>query len=203
MAPTPSFAPDLDAWDPWRPDQVAAALAGIPVSWAVAGGWAIDLYLGKTTRPHADIEIAVARSDLEAVVAWLSDLEWFAVGDGRAWPLADAPEELHQAWGRDGAGRWRLDVFREGWDAGEWIFRRDSRIRQPLADAVELSRDGIPYLAPELVLLFKAKAARARDEADFALTLPTLTPDRVRWLREALGIVHPGHHWIRRLTSES
>lgn len=203
MAPNPSFAPDLDAWDPWLPDQVAEALDSMPVPWAVAGGWAVDLHLGETTRPHADIEIAVARSDMEVVATWLTDLDWFAVGDGRAWPIAEAPEGLHQAWGRDESGRWRLDVFREAWEAGTWIFRRDSRIRRPLADAVELSRDGIPYLAPELVLLFKAKAGRAKDEADFALVLPTLAPDRIRWLQQALRIVHPGHDWIRRLTIES
>lgn len=60
-----------------------------------------------------------------------------------------------------------------------------------------------PYLAPEIVLLFKAKARRDKDEADLALTLPSLTPDRIRWLRQALRIVYPEHEWIRRLTTAS
>lgn len=77
------------------------------------------------------------------------------------------------------------------------------RIRRPLANAIELSRGGIPYLAPEIVLLFKAKARRDKDEADLALTLPSLTPDRIRWLRQALRIVYPEHEWIRRLTTAS
>ena len=37
--------------------------------------------------------------------AALGELEWFAVGGGRAWPLAEAPPELRQTWGRDADGR--------------------------------------------------------------------------------------------------
>ena len=31
--------------------------------WFFAGGWAIDLFLGKETRKHSDIEIAILRND--------------------------------------------------------------------------------------------------------------------------------------------
>ena len=133
----------------------------------------------------------------------LSELDWFAVGDGRAWPIAAAPKELHQTWGRDSAGRWRLDVMQEPWAEDEWVFRRDPRIRRALADAIEIDASGIPYLAPELVLLFKARALRAKDEADFALTLPSLGMERAEWLRQALLTAHPGHEWIARLSRRS
>ncbi len=97
--------------------------------------------------------------------------------------------------------RWRLDVFREPWDGEDWVFRRDRRIRRPLAEAIEFSQDAIPYLAPEIVLLFKAKAPKEKDEADLALTLPTLTVERIEWLRNALEIVSPKHDWTARLGS--
>ena len=169
--------------------------------WAIAGGWAIDLHLGEVTRPHDDLEIVLSRDDFHVLQACLGGLDWFAVGNGRAWPLADAPPELHQTWGRDADGRWRLDVFREPWENAEWVYRRDPRIRRPLADAIERDPAGIPYLAPELVLLFKAKAAGDKEEADLASALPSLTPARISWLREALRIVHPGHDWLPRLTA--
>ena len=197
-----SFRPDLEAWEAWRPDAIGAALGSISVPWAIAGGWAIDLHLGAETRPHHDIEIVVSRDHMGAVAACLDRLEWFAVGDGLAWPLADAPEELHQTWGRDRSShRWRLDVLREPWDAEDWVFRRDRRIRRPLAEAIEFSQDAIPYLAPEIVLLFKAKPLNDKDEADLAVTLPTLTPERIEWLRNALEIVHPKHKWMARLNA--
>jgi hypothetical protein len=170
------------------------------VPWAVAGGWAIDLHLQAETRPHHDIEIAVSREHLEIVAACLGELDWFGVGDGRAWALEDAPRELHQTWGRDRSShRWRLDVFREPWDGEDWVFRRDPRIRRPLAEAIMFSQDAIPYLAPEIVLLFKAKSPKEKDEADLALTLPTFTLERIEWLRNALEIVHTKHKWMARL----
>jgi len=194
-----SFVPDLGAWDPWSPDEVAAALDSVQVRWAVAGGWALDLHLGESTRPHADIEIVAPCGDVHVLRAFLVDLEWFAVGGGRAWPIADAPQEVRQSWGRDRSGRWRLDVIRETWEAGEWVYHRDPRIRRSLTDAIQFSPGGIPHLAPEIVLLLKAKEPRDKDEADLASTLPSLTPDRITWLRSALEKAHPGHRWTPRL----
>jgi hypothetical protein len=145
----------------------------------------------------------IAPGHLRELRECLSELDWFAVGRGRVWPIAAAPEELHQTWGRDSSGRWRLDAMQEPWDGDEWVFRRDPRIRRPLADAIEIDFRGIPYLAPEIVLLFKARARRAKDEADFALTLPSLTAERGEWLRQALLTAQPGHEWISRLPTAS
>ena len=151
----PTFEPDVSLWDPWTPAEVAVAIRAAAVAWAVAGGWAIDLYLQETTREHEDIEIVVARDDFAAVTRAI-DLEWCTVGEGRAWALDDSPAALHQTWGRDKTTRhWRLDVFREDWEAGDWIVRRDRRIRRALPAAVEHDPTGIPYLVPEIVLLYK------------------------------------------------
>jgi hypothetical protein len=98
------------------------------------------------------------------------------VGDGRIWEDA-TPEVLaatHQTWLCDPAtGDYLLDVFREPHDGDTWICRRDETIRLPYGDIIHHTRDGIPFLAPELVLLFKARHARPKDEADFAVAVPT------------------------------
>jgi hypothetical protein len=61
----------------------------------------------------------------------------------------------------------------------QWLFRRDSRVRRPLATIGSVTTDGIPYMAPEIQLLYKAKASRPQDEADFARTFPHLSQARV------------------------
>jgi len=40
--------------------------------WFIAGGWAVDLFLGRVTRSHKDIEIAIVRADQGALRAYLS-----------------------------------------------------------------------------------------------------------------------------------
>ena len=108
--------------------------------------------------------------------------------------------ETHQTWVREPATcLWRLDVFREPHDGDTWVCRRDERIRMPYARLIERTDEGIPYMRPEVVLLFKAKHERAKDDEDFEAVVPHLDPERRRWLEDALGLVHPGHRWLERL----
>ena len=54
-------------------------------------------------------------------------------------------------------------------------------------------------LAPELVLLFKAKAVRPKDQADFDATVPWMRLHQREMLAELLEHVHPGHAWLQDL----
>jgi hypothetical protein len=111
--------------------------------------------------------------------------------------------ESHQTWAWDpAAGKWRFDVFREPHDGETWICRRDeARIRRPYAEIIRRTDDGIPYLAVEAVLLFKAKNVRAKDEADFMGALPLMSKAERGWLDATLGLVHPHHRWRTGLRS--
>lgn len=167
--------------------------------WAVAGGWSLDLFLGHQTRPHEDLEIAVPAADFPAVRAALGELDFDVVGDGMAYPLeSTAFFEMHQTWGREEAagGAYRVDVFREPHDGATWICRRDPTIRLSYTEVVCWTDDGIPYQAPEIGLLFKAKHARPKDDADLAALLPALPVTRRRWLVDAVAKAHPGHRWL-------
>ncbi len=174
----------------------------------MAAGWAIDLFLGGGYREHGDLEIAVPRDRFPQIVEALGEFEIFVVGvprHGLVSPLeqaSNALEATHQTWVREPeTGLWRLDVFREPADGETWICRRDERIRLPYDQVIERTADGIPYGRPEVVLLFKAKHALEKDDADFAAALPRLEPERRRWLADALQLVHPGHRWLERLTT--
>jgi hypothetical protein len=93
-------------------------------------------------------------------------------------------------------GLWRLDIFREPSDGGSWVYRRNTWIRLHYNRLIIQTDGGIPYARPEVVLLFKAKAARPKDDDDLAAVLPRLGPGSRSWLREALTKVHPGHRWV-------
>jgi hypothetical protein len=190
--------PDLDAWDAWHPAEAARRLAGVRAPWCVAAGWAIELFLGTERREHEDLEIAVPRDRFDEVAEALNGFELFVAGDHRVTPWPQRAGEHHQTWVREPETRlWRLDVFREPADGDTWICRRDERIRLPYSELIERTPDGIPYMRPEIVLLFKAKHAHlAKNRLDFADALPRLDPKRRAWLTDALARLHPRHPWL-------
>jgi hypothetical protein len=195
------FDPDRHEWDAWHPAEAARRLTGVDLPWAVIAGWSLDLFLGRQTREHEDLEIGVPEHGFAPIREALSDLELFAIVGGQAAPVGDETLAVsHQTWALDReAGRWRLDVIREPWDGDTWISRRDPRIRLPREQLVAHTPDGIPYQQPEVALLFKAKHKRDKDRADFDAVLPLLDRDARGWLRDALELVHPGHEWLRAL----
>ncbi|MFE2377447.1 nucleotidyltransferase domain-containing protein [Streptomyces sp. NPDC059398] len=192
----------------WRPEQVASLLSGLTAPWYVAAGWALDLFRGEQSREHDDIEIAVPAGRFPEIRERLTGghsrggFAFDAVGSGRIWeaPSAGVLEATHQTWLRDRAtGAYLLDVFREPHDGDTWICRRDPAIRLPYSAVIRHTPSGIPYLAPELVLLFKAARTRPKDEQDFTATLPLLSAAQRAALENFLTRAHPGHSWLTAL----
>jgi len=201
-------------WEPWSPAHLAGLLQGVTAPWYVAAGWALDLFRGEQTREHEDLEIGLPNTAgaFGQVREALSGYDVEVPGGpapGLLWPI-DSPAfaVLHQTWvsevtpaATDAQPRrvYRLDIFREPQRNGQWVCRRDENITLPYDQIIRHDGTGIPYLAPQIVLLFKAKAARPKDQADLAGALPLLTPAERSWLATTLRRVHPGHEWLARL----
>ena len=193
-------------WRAWTPEQIRDRLdtirtpAGHPVRWAVAGGWALDLFLGRVTREHEDVEIVVLNDDVATVLDAFRQPEWSwrVPTDGWLNPLDSAAfTETHQSWlWSQPDDAFVLDVFRDEHDGQTWICRRDPRIRLLWPDVAHQNAGSPPYLVPEVVLLFKAKHSRPKDLQDLETVLPFLSRAQRTWLREALNQVHPGHEWL-------
>jgi len=78
-----------------------------------------------------------------------------------------------------------LETDRPG---ARWVSRRHPTVAVPLAELIVIApRLGIPVLAPEVQLLYKAKYHRPKDEHDFTRALPLLTSAQCSWLARALG----------------
>ncbi|PPJ24648.1 hypothetical protein C5E45_24915 [Nocardia nova] len=191
-------------WQAWTPADVAERLSSTPPHWYVAGGWALDLFVGGLHREHSDLEIGVPRGRFADIAAVLPGFEWDVVGDGHVWPYPEEADNQHQTWLREPTtGLYRLDVFREPHRGDRWVCRRDPSITLRGDELILHTADGIPYVVPEVVLLFKAKARRAKDEADFLQALPFLNSARRSRLSRWLSRVHPGHPWLETLSDHS
>src|SRR5437867_13350030 len=67
---------DADTLRAFAPiERVARVMAGFPRPWFVSGGWAIELFVGRVTREHEDLEVGLFRRDQGALWAYLSGWE--------------------------------------------------------------------------------------------------------------------------------
>jgi hypothetical protein len=194
--------------------EVAEALGNLRAPFYFAGGWAIDLHLGRVTRDHHDIDVLVMRRDhlgLHKVLKQFSLKKIIPHPDGKLpnrgriidWASGDRLElPVHQinAYRADESEPAFQVMLAESSDnESEWIFRRNPEIRMPISRMGFHPLWGLPYLAPEIVLLFKAKHLEPRDRIDFDNAIPALSLDARRWLRDAIEKTHPGHEWLNAL----
>ena len=179
-------------WGEFDPSVVPADAArwfdGFAGPWAVAGGWAIEMFVGHSFREHKDLEVAIARHDTDKLHAQLPGWLLFYPSPGafRPW-LADQPfdPDEHQLWcKRVVDGPWTLEILVEDIRDGVLHFRRDPAVTMPLEEAFRVTPEGIPYVAPHLQLLYKTKGRRPRDDADFVAAVPLLSEEEIVWLDE-------------------
>jgi len=197
------------AWTPRTPRDVATLFEGYPGAWWIAGGWAIEAFTG-THREHRDIDPSVLRDELPLLRQHLAGrFDLWSASSGALRPVdpderPDAPADdvllpgSGQVWLRKSASdAWEYDVLLSAGSVDEWIYRREPSLRLPLNQAL-WEQDGVRYLQPEIQLLYKAKARRLKDDADFRAALPLLDARRRAWLREALVATLPStdHPWI-------
>jgi hypothetical protein len=195
--------PGPDGLPPPHLDAVAAAMRGFGAPWCVAGGWAIDLFLGRLTRPHADVDLALFRDDQARLREHLAGWSFRRVAGGVAGDWAAGEwllPPVHETYAvSPGDSPLTLEILLNERAGGEWVFRRDPRVRCPADRVVLRSASGLPVLCPAVVLLYKAKQPRPADELDFAAVHGELGRARRGWLREALEVAHSGHSWSARL----
>ena len=184
-----------------QPKDAAPLLLASNAPWWIAGGWAIDVFRGQTSRPHTDLDVGILRVDAPTVLQALSTWQIFEARDGqltRLDPGCVPRPDVRCLWCRpSGADRWTIELLLDEGDREVWVYRRDPRVRRSMATVVRQSVDGVPYLAPEIQLLYKSKAPRDRDEMDFANTRPHLPADARLWLHDAISLADPRHHWLQ------
>jgi hypothetical protein len=206
--------PRIDAWHPLSPTDLAPDLFGLPLPWWIGGGWAIDLFVGGGTRPHADLDIVVLRRHAPVILTDIAH-RWRPFSTGRPtdsglqpWQAAHdvGPESsTNSVWvARRDADTWAFELILADDDAGRWVFRRDRRIGRPVAELGWLTEDGLLVLQPEVQLLFKARDIRPQDQHDFEVALPHLPAGRCTWLADAIDLhLGPRHPWLPPLRSAS
>jgi hypothetical protein len=196
-------------------EPVVAFMDGFTRPWFVAGGWAVDLYLGQKSREHEDVDVAIFRPDQAAMQEYLAgwrlqqvkqrELEEWAPGEWLALPV----HEIHAR--RDAGDPGELEVLLNERDGDTWRFRKNPDITRPIEKVALRTAWGVPFLSPEVALLYKAShvvagghmpAAEDKNAGDFERAVPHLEPERREWLKRAIESCYPGHPWLARLSKD-
>lgn len=192
------------AWSPLTPGEFAAEMRGFERPWWVVGGWAIEAATG-FRREHEDLDVSILACDVPAFVEFVGERwhVWNNVGGvlhplGERWP--DVEEPRSQLWLRRSAkDPWVVDIPLTPDDAGRWTNKVLPDHVADVADVTWVADDGIRHLLPEIVLAYKARLRRPKDEPDLEATLGVLTDERRAWLRDAVRRVDAEHPWLTRL----
>ncbi len=182
------------------PRQILSLLNGFDRPWWVAGGWAVDRFVRRLTRPQKDIEIALFRHDQSALQEHLAGWSLRKVVDHRrvSWlPGEWLTLPVHEIHGRGPDGQ-ALEILLNEHDRGRWLFRRDPTITRRAALLGERSGGGVPFLRPRSCC-YKSRDAGPNDHADFDRAAPLLDPESRAWLAAGLRRHVPGHRWLHDL----
>jgi hypothetical protein len=192
-------------WEALDPAGVAALMAGFPRPWWLVGGWAIEAFTG-VPREHEDVDLSILACDVPALREHVGDA-WhlWSQDGGTLRPLDDRfPEVLNvesQIWIRRSAqDPWVVDLPLTPDRDGLWTNKKLPGHVAPVEDVTWVAADGIRYLNPEIVLMFKARLERPKDDRDLARTWPLLDEPARAWLREAVAQLFPEHRWLARMT---
>ncbi len=212
-------------------------LAKADIDWAICGGDAIDMFVGKQTRDHKDIDVAVFWDEREQLLTYLLQGNWriFEPENGllrevtnlqndyrkkdNLWCILNSSSAYYIE--KDHGDFYQITTSRKQQvsldfieflfndrDGNSFLYKRNHNIK--LGNAILHDFNGIPFLAPEMVLLYKSVFTRYLDSSrpedismvncyrhDFNMSLPLLTIEQKYWLKNALLVCYPdGHEWL-------
>lgn len=196
---------------------IAQLMSSFRAPWALCGGWAVDAWLGRLTRDHGDVDIAVFVEDQQALFDHLAGWQLIAHDpnvpgdtsepwDGRSLDLPghihariDAGEERPDSLPAPAKQGFNLDIQLDDRSGDDWILSREPRLTIPLRNGIRPSPWGLPTVVPEILLFFKAGHPHGTSHVDFRALLPHLTEGQRDWLRSAITVL--GHPWLSHLST--
>ncbi len=208
--------------------QSNALLSSGNFEYAFCGGQAIDLFLEYETRVHGDVDVCAFWSERDEIIRFMQSQGFQVyemLSGGRAHRITDLSKQLKEKrnifcfkescplvklYPKDENDCCYIEFFHTGQTELDFIeilfndrtekffeYARDRDIKREYGKAV-LYADGVPYLAPELCILYKSTYTdRDGYQQDFELAYKAMTEEQRGWLQTALKKLYPeGHKWI-------
>ncbi len=195
--------------------------------YAVCGGYAIELFLDKEIRSHGDIDISVYWKDRDEIILFMKSLGWDIYemcGNGIVHRISDVNKQLRikrnifcikgncelvRFYPHDEIDMFYLEFDQRGQTKfnfleflfndrteTDFLYARNKKVTRALSRAI-LARNNVPFLAPELVLLYKSTdIERNGYQLDYKETICMMDMEQKQWLVNSLNDMYPaGHQW--------
>lgn len=196
--------------------------------YAFCGGYAVDLFLGCESRPHGDIDILAYWKDRNKIIEYMWTQGYCVyemLGEGKAHHITDINNQfikkrnilcikedcdfvkLTETTEKDiyiveiiPAIQSKLNfiefLFNDRTDE-HFLYARNHNIKRELNKSI-LYEDNIPYLAPEICLLYKSTDTERKGyQQDYDLSIQKMNTEQKQWLNNALEVIYPdGHKWM-------
>lgn len=176
---------------------------GFNAPWCFGGGWAIDGFLGRMTRPHDDVDIVIWRNDQLLCQRHFLNWEWeyYINREARPWSVGEFLNlPIHNAHAHYNTQH--LEMLMLEREENEWWFRRNHDIRMPKDRVMIPTSFGFNVLNPAVALLFKSNRLDEKDQHDFDYAYDRLSIVDQNWLNQSLSIINPDHPWIINTTKK-
>ena len=193
-------------------------------AWAVCGGFALDLFLDRDNRTHGDIDICVFERDRDKIFHYMLDNNWSVYefrGQGKVRPLdmtlssetgrnlmctygdcdivkfypCDEKELLWYEFFHAGIKKFNYleFLFNSSFD-DYFVFDKSKGIEREISKAILFNND-IPYLAPEIALLYKSSCSENKEyQYDFEQVHSRMSNEQKSWFIKSLDILCPDEH---------
>jgi hypothetical protein len=161
--------------------------------WFIAGGWAIDLFLNRETRVHDDIEIGIYRRNQMHLYRYFDKYKKYYINNRSRIGIHERLEwnkeylrlPIHELY-VEYAGL-EIEVLLNERDDNKWIYRRNDQITLDEKKVICFNEDRIPYLCPEIVLLYKTKEMRNKDIDDITNAIGKMDESQKKWFIDSIG----------------
>lgn len=208
-------------------NQANKTLSNQQFEYAFCGGYAIDLFLNYESRKHGDIDIFAYWKDRDKIILYMQSLGFEAyemLGGGKAHHITDINVqmkikrnifcckkdcELVKLSKTNENDIYNIDFFHIGQSKlnfieflfndktdTELLYARNHAVKRKLEDAI-LFNNEIPYLAPEICLLYKSTdTEREGYQQDYDLAIRKMNKEQIEWLSKTINFLYPeGHKW--------
>ena len=193
--------------------------------YAICGGFALDLFTNTDMRIHSDIDISVFTKDKNKIFSYMKENKWKTYefyGQGIVRLISAENEcqgsrnfmcikencEIVKFYQSDKGDSYFIHEFDDtgmrSFNYIEFLFNESksgdfvfSQFISREMDKAILTRDAMPYLSPELVLLYKSEnPERKSNQYDYEKTIAKMNSEQINWLNNSLDSLYSdGHVW--------